>query len=819
MRKLLLILIVVLSFWSCNLSLIEIGTDMLRVKIDNKGFITSFQDKISSKEYLPKGAVSPLLSLYKDSLYIDPVSAAYDKESRLLTLNYENGSVAMIKIESKSSYFRIELQSLEPRNGIEAVQWGPFSTTLDKWIGEAVGIVRNDDFAIGVQALNPFTVEGTPGMTNDFCMLIEPLPGQSLPDSLKNKVGTEINIDVNREGDIPDYVRIYRGIAAVKDNNGSKLLMHAKDRRTSKITGTRENIQYVAPVEQDFIGTAIALFGCPETKTLDVIEEIELAENLPHPVIDGEWIKRSSRYNTPYLLYEGQSQDNAIKYAKLFGFNLVHIGDLFESWGHFGLNTARFPDGAKGIKKYTDEAKAEGISLGVHTLTTFTSPHDLYVSPIPSDSLAKTGSSILVKEIGVTDDIIYIENPEYFLNKGITNTIKIGKELIRYTRVIEEKPFRLEGCLRGQYGTIAQLHKEGSIVDKLTNNCYAGFYPDIHLQDSYARRLAEVCNETGLGLMDFDGYGYSPIGYDTYANAKFMDIWYRQLAKPVIVCGSQPSHYFWHIFTFMNWGEPWYNALRESQVNYRIENQRFFERNLMPNMLGWFSLHPDYRIEDIEWIQARSAAFDAGYLLRMDENVEKNGFIEQISEAVREWQKARKAGAFTKELTDKMKDPKTEFHLTKVDGKRWDISPIDFKQNIIGSGIKAILTDKTFSAEAAYKNPFDKQTIQFYLSVYKQNGEADTRINNLIIELGSSQLLSIDCPVQAGERLWCDGKYIYLCDTNWKVLRQLTFSKLPQLQNGENQIQITGEFSGKNAPKINLDIKSAGKPERIGARH
>jgi hypothetical protein len=52
---------------------------------------------------------------------------------------------------------------------------------------------------------------------------------------------------------------------------------------------------------------------------------------------------------------------------------------------------------------------------------------------------------------------------------------------------------------------------------------------------------------------------------------------------------------------------------RESQLQLRLKNQQFYRRNLMPSMLGWFSLKAETSIEDIEWMLARGAGFDAGF--------------------------------------------------------------------------------------------------------------------------------------------------------------------------------------------------------------
>src|SRR6185312_10051988 len=195
-----------------------------------------------------------------------------------------------------------------------------------------------------------------------------------------------------------------------------------------------------------------------------------------------------------------------IEYAKQCGFKLIHLGDVFQTWGHFGLKTSRFQKGAESIRATADKAQKDAISLGVHTLTMFTGVNDPYISPIPSDSLCKTGSTNLSRKAGEKDNVLYIEDPTFFQNPDKTHTVKIGKELVNYRSVSNDQPWRLIDCARGQYNTKSSSHDVGTAVDKLVNNDYNGFYPDINLQDNYATRLAEVCNETGIGLMDFDGF-------------------------------------------------------------------------------------------------------------------------------------------------------------------------------------------------------------------------------------------------------------------------------------------------------------------------
>jgi len=571
------LIIGILAFSSADV--IRLSTDTLTINIDKTGNIISIADKASGTEYLPKGEAAPVISLYKDSIYLKPATLNYNESQKRMKIRFPNGSVATVGILVKAGYLRFELMSLLPRNGVEAIVWGPFPTTLQQSIGETICVVHDNNFAIGMQALNINTIEGLPnGNDNSWGRsVIEPLPGQVLPDSVKDQAGKLVDVNVNITGDMPEYVRSYRGNAAIKKSYGSELRLFSRDRRIGRVVNNVYgkngiNVQYVEPIDVDFAGSAIALFGCPEKKVLDVIEQIERNEKLPHPLIDGVWIKRSKDVNDAYLMYEGKELDKGMEYAKALDFKVIHIGEIFKSWGHFALETDRFPGGAKQIRKLTTDASQKGIALGAHTLSMFTATDDPYITPVPSDRLCKVGNTFLSKEIDEDDKIIYVESPDYLDKLYSIHTIKIGKELISFREISTDKPWRLLDCKRGQYDTKKSAHKEKSTLDIIINNSYGGFYPDIHLQDTYAKRLAEVCNETGLGLMDFDGMGgESPTGHGAYGVAKFIDKRYRNLDKYPLTCGAGTTHYYWHIFSFMNWGEPWYNNLRESQVNYRMK--------------------------------------------------------------------------------------------------------------------------------------------------------------------------------------------------------------------------------------------------------
>lgn len=803
---------------ACKPSYVDkLSTQYADIKVNGEGFICEITDNRTNKNYVPEGNTSPLLTLYNGKEYINPVNLRIEEDKWHIT--FANQSEAVVTKEIKDGYVRFCLESLSNREGIEAVTWGPYATTVSQYIGETVGVVRDSTFAIGVHPLEISTTEGVPHNGDDATggFYINPLPGQTVPDKLKDKIGQKVaDIDVNREGDLPEYIRQIRGNAAIAKPYGSDIQFFARDWRKEKTTDLYGRRQVVTALDQDYIGTSIAFFATPPSELMDVIENIEIAENLPHPTIDGEWIKKRTLPNPAYMLYEGNSLDRALDYADSCNFTLIHIGDIFKSWGHFDLHTSRFPRGAADIKAFTEKAHARGKQIGIHTLTMFTSTHDPYVSPIPNDSLCIAGSSTLTEDIKATDKEIKIDSPEFFTYLGETHTVKIGKELIAYRTVsTEKKPYKLLDCTRGQFGTKPSHHKAGDRVDKLVNNCYSGFFPDLNLSQVYAKRLAEVCNETGISLMDFDGYyGGSPSGHGVMGASIFLKQWFDNLDdKGIISCGSSPFHYWWHIYSFMNWGEPWYDNLRQSQVNYRMENQRYFERNLMPGMLGWFKLEQTYRPEDIEWIQARSAAFDAGYLLRVDESIEKNGFKSQLFKAIREWQYVRNNHLLNNSQRERMKDPKKEFHLEKDNGDTWTLYEVNLKGNNRHK-YRSVQTGEPLQGKFSFNNDYDEQPIQFYGYIEADKNSRET-IRNVQFSIEGVLITLPDVALKGGDRIYCDGKHIYVCNEYWKAFARCTLPETARWNRGTNSIIVECTFSSPDAPSLLLEFKSLGNPEKI----
>jgi hypothetical protein len=231
-------------------------------------------------------------------------------------------------------------------------------------------------------------------------------------------------------------------------------------------------------------------------------------------------------------------------------------------------------------------------------------------------------------------------------------------------------------------------------VGKLADHPYKVFLTDMDLTQEVARNIAKLCNYADVHRISMDGLeGCCSTGHGDYARALFAKGWYDALSPGlrgrVANDAANPSHFNWHINSDYNWGEPWGAGFRQGMTLYRFKNQVFFERNLLPHMLGWFVLDAKTTTADIEWLLARSAGYDAGFGLATNSGFVGNQVAARegsspeakrmgdILDAIREWEAARQSGAFPPELRAQLRDNNREFHLEKAGDKAWNLYPVE----------------------------------------------------------------------------------------------------------------------------------------------
>ncbi|CAN5378294.1 hypothetical protein BH09GEM1_BH09GEM1_05400 [soil metagenome] len=629
----------------------------LALRLNARGEVTSLLNTAFGKDFRYAGSAAPLMTLVSAGARYLPTSMSSAKTSggTLLTVRYAQAAVRIgIRVRQEAQYLALEIVSAEPAGKVDAVIWGPYPTTIGTTVGEVIGVVRDGQVALGLQVLNMKTLGG------------------DLP---------------NDEGST-----WARGIAARQTPWGSTLQAYAINRDRARVVdawgGNYRNMPVPPIPGATVVGSAIALFSCPESATLEVLERIEVAEHLPHPTIDGTWFRKSPLFARSYMIssFGEDDVDEMIAFAKRAGlFSLYHEGP-FKSWGHFVLRDDQFPNGRVGMKTAVEKARAAGLHFGVHTLTNFINTNDPYVTPVPDDRLSVTGSSALVRDVTATQKDIEVRSPEYFNNAKYDNlrTVKIGKELIQFRAVTAAAPYMLLECQRGAFGTTANAHMAGDTVGKLFDHAYKVFFPNFAMQREVARNLADFLNETGVDHIDFDGYeGALASGQGDYALGVFANDVLSQVKHDLINGTSISKTFYWHIGSYYNWGEPWTGGFAESMQQYRIDNQALFERNYMPHMLGWYLLTETTTLPEMEWMLARAAGYDAGFaMVARPKALRGNAKTPVLLDAIREWEDARARHAFNSAQAERLKDPKGEFHLEKIGEGIWALhefarSPVD----------------------------------------------------------------------------------------------------------------------------------------------
>src|SRR5690606_34977845 len=138
-------------------------TDTFLVGIDKSGYVAALKDMDKNLDYHAKNIKSPLLTLVlKDSVTVLPQKMDVDKNAATLSLWYEGDIKIDLSYKETDSYLSFEIVRAKPVDKISGIIWGAYPTIIDETIGELVGVVRNQDFAIGIQALNIETTGGFP---------------------------------------------------------------------------------------------------------------------------------------------------------------------------------------------------------------------------------------------------------------------------------------------------------------------------------------------------------------------------------------------------------------------------------------------------------------------------------------------------------------------------------------------------------------------------------------------------------------------------------------------------------------------------------
>ncbi|MEE3232768.1 MAG: hypothetical protein VX294_01260 [Candidatus Latescibacterota bacterium] len=778
-------------------------TDYIQIKLNTLGHISGFLDKKTGTEYLPQSIEAPLITIKIEGKTLNPLKLESLKKNSQLLIYFSTNTLVEITINTHRTHVTFNISKIISEKNIDLLSWGPWPTSINQIIGETVGVVRNDAFAIGIQTLNPKTLGGRPLREDDV------MPSYDIFDENSYK---DISVEFQDK-------QLYRGDVAVATDYGSALQAYTRDRSLAKNISNWGHDEFVSPSYTDggIMGSKIALFGCPIEELMATLEKIELDEGLPHPTIGGQWAKTSPKATESYLImdFSEENINRAIAATRHAGLKYLYHSAPFQTWGHFVLKKDLFPNGYDGFRNCVQAADKKGIYIGFHTLSNFTTINDTYVTPEPDSRLAKIGTTSIASETNIHTQTISIQDPTFFRKKTTLNAAMIEKEIITYNRVSAGPPWKLLKCKRGAFGTEASPHSRGSDIDKLLDHPYRVFLSNMDLAQEQARRIAHFCNYTGAMQLSFDGLeGNWANGYGQYGRTLFTYAWYNalepRLQGRIVNDASNPGHFNWHIYTRMNWGEPWYAGFRESQTLYRLKNQYYYSRNLMPRMLGWFALREDTSIEDAEWLLARAAGFDAGFALATSikfnanqvtptkqkgrKKIPSNSY--RILEVVNCWESARRNNVFPDDLKEQLQDINKEFHLEKK-GDHWALFPIYSVKGKIHTRHKFL----------PLQNPYSNHSLTLLI---ENIGASSITELTLRFDTGITLLISPQLNPSQKVRVDTQGNIAYY-DAKWEILDTNKLDKKWHLDCNPKKI-ILGWSNNKPGQMLKLECRVFGKP-------
>lgn len=810
------------------------------LKISDKGFITSLASSQSKKEYSPVGHPSPLLSLHEsgqpNATLVSPLSAVFHPQDKTLELKYPNGATAILKADEKEGYFRFQLLSLDPRDKVDAIVWGPINTTVSGRIGDIIGVVRDPDFAIGMFGLDDNTIPGAVEEGDCYQMgyYIHSADPKMIPVPGIYKEGQWFNIGGDGVNDVAFYShpeeyfnQVFGSGARVSPEFGSTVAYYSRDRRKpcvhhySLLPGfprSRPRHMVSDPIPGvDYIGSSVALYACPDEQGIETLRNIFQSEGLPYITDrDGKWV-RDPAAARPTLYWNGPV-DKTIEYAKAMGFKDISrdTGEFYSTRPTTWVGQVNI--GGKNItyKEFAEMCHKEGLTHGgLHTLCMFLQGGvSVDVTPVPSENLQTICRTKLVKNISETDSEIEVGDPSFLAEKGTwprgddSNYIRVGGEMMRYEGISGSAPWILKGVKRG-HASKATAHQAGEELVKLQQNCYNGFVPDMKLLLEYADDYVELMIRNGMDTINYDGYevmAYTNHGYYAFKafNRRLFEGYHAKTGKWPRVTGSNVFGGAWEYLNVcdVGGGDNMFNSFSGRRGTEGKDVGNAFLASWFPGTFGIQGWHSNWSLYDAQNLMAKAAGWDSTFALSVDQKaIDATGEKDGIFKSFHAWQEARALQIFTKSQKERLRDPESKFHLVKDGPAAFTLYQLRETHitEAAGDDVKQV----------SLSNPHDSQLLQFAMQV-------EGPVNTCAISLPAGGEIRCTVKMEKGQFILCKGNQACLADPNRKKILDLPMSRAATLPKGESKLGVRLVGDGKSQTHFNLTLWIMENAEKVG---
>ncbi|WP_081078343.1 Ig domain-containing protein [Burkholderia cepacia] len=656
-------------------STLHIPAGYLTLGLDSTGAVVELIDSRSGRNYISPGKSVPLVRLVINGVLAKPAGVRWSSADNTLSFVNDAGLAfeVDVRVLQKNGYatFEVTRVSTDPASDVKTLLWGPLPVAINQTVGEAAGVVRDNEFAIGLKPLNDRTEGAWPKEYPQY--------------------GWENEVIANPYNLYVASMEPWS--VAAKTSWGAVLRAFTFDytRRRERLNANDYPIP-LGPLDgaASVIGSKIALYGSAPELVTTILSFIASGENLPYPTQNGQWQKVAQASGQSSFVLDDLDTGNvgkAARFANSAGINYLYSPkyDLgpWQSTGHYQFDSS-FGGSDNGAEKLVDTAKECGVRVGVHTMSDFisVSPPDPYVSPPADPRLALGGQAPLSRNLSATSNMLFLGGYVPVQDGINKQMLRIGNEFISFNAVQRGvTEWKVSGLTRGQWGSVPAEAARGTPVARVIVNSYDGAIGGLGIIDEIATRLGTIRNKVGIRYHSFDGVeSASQTGWGSFGIARLINGTYAAHTghDGYISETSRMTSNAWDTLTRANWSN--------LDMDQLYRNNAFYQANYLPGMLGWFDI-TGVSLTMIETRLARGAALNAGigfqstmaFLLSADETPD-------ILDKIKQWETARNLGAFTEKQRAALRDQTTSWTLKSVTpGQSWSLQQVNAEGVPIGA--------------------------------------------------------------------------------------------------------------------------------------
>jgi len=501
-------------------------------------------------------------------------------------------------------------------------------------------------------------------------------------------------------------------------------------------------------------GAEITLLGVPPKTILAVIRDVmKNAKDVPFSDKGGAWAQLEKDGYGSYLMDFGtlteETVDEIIEKCKSLGFNQVtiHGGGQFYKHGEFEPDPVKWPDGWQSFKRINDKLHAAGIISIPLTYTFFIDKKSKYVTPVANEDLGYFNSYTLAEQLDPEDTEIVVKESTadislivgYFVRNS--SSLRVGGEIIEYSGITKEPPYKFTGCKRGISGTKVEVHPAGDSAFHL-REMFGLFVPgpETKLFSHIAKRTAEIVDECGFDGIYFDAIDGNDLlgGKENawYYGTKFVFEVAKNLKKPVGMEMCDMPHHYWHYSSrWQAWDRPVRGYKRFIDVHMAASKSHDHRHGewrgytpdinklapaengclMLPLHLGWWAnytwnppqVEPTF-IDDIEYLCCKMIGNNAGLSMLggADKNtLETYPLYKRLLPVIKQYEELRHKNYFNDTIRAKLRQPGKEFTLFQDKDGIWKFKPVAFQRHKVAG------TDHP-SAKWTVSNEFYSQPVR-----------------------------------------------------------------------------------------------------------